>query len=60
MHQAFNTQNTVLRLFPAERALFRRERRGGAYRVLPYFLAKSLPDGVAIFVLPLLYSSLIY
>ena len=23
-------------------------RRGGAYRVLPYFLAKSLSDGVAI------------
>ena len=59
-NQAFNAQNTVLRLFPPERALFRRERRGGAYRVLPYFLAKSLSDGVAIFVLPMLYSSLIY
>ena len=30
-NQAFNAQNTVLRLFPPERALFRRERRGGAY-----------------------------
>ena len=60
INQAFNTQNTVLRLFPAERALFRRERRGGAYRVLPYFLAKSLSDGVAIFVLPMIYSSVIY
>ena len=60
IQQAFNTQSAVLRLFPAERALFRRERRGGAYRVLPYFLAKSLADGVAIFVLPVFYSSLIY
>ena len=52
IQQAFNTQSAVLRLFPAERALFRRERRGGAYRVLPYFLAKSLADGLTIFVLP--------
>ena len=39
INQAFNTQSSVIRLFPAERALFRRERKCGAYRVLPYFLA---------------------
>ena len=36
IQQAFNAQNTVLRLFPLERQLMLRERRCGSYRTLPY------------------------
>ena len=35
IQQSFNAQNTVLRIFPTERALMLRE-RGGTYRMLPY------------------------
>jgi len=60
IQQAFNAQNTVLRLFPRERSLMLRERRCGSYRMLPYFLAKSASDSVSIFVLPVIYAIIIY
>lgn len=60
IQQSFNAQNTVLRLFPSERALMQRERRSDTYHMLPYFLAKSLGDLVAVFVLPILYALIIY
>ena len=37
-----------------------RERRSDTYHVLPYFLAKSLGDLVAVFVLPIVYALIIY
>ena len=52
IQQAFNAQNTVLRLFPSERALLLRERKSAIYQMLPYFLAKSMGDLVAVVVLP--------
>jgi len=60
IQQAFNALTTVLRLFPAERDLMLRERRGGAYRMLPYFFAKSCSDTLAILVLPVVYACIIY
>jgi len=60
IQQSFNAQNTVLRLFPTERALMQRERGCGTYRMLPYFLAKSAGDLVAVFVLPVGYAVIIY
>ncbi|EOD40393.1 hypothetical protein EMIHUDRAFT_428787 [Emiliania huxleyi CCMP1516] len=60
IQQAFNAQNTVLRLFPLERQLMLRERRCGTYRMLPYFLARSAADSFAILVLPVLYAIIIY
>ena len=60
IQQSFNAQNTVLRIFPSERALMLRERGNGTYRMLPYFLAKSAGDLVAVFVLPVFYALIIY
>ena len=37
-----------------------RERANGTYRMLPYFLAKSAGDLVAVFVLPIAYAVIIY
>ena len=37
-----------------------RERRSGSYRMLPYFLARSAADTLAVLTLPVLYACIIY
>mmetsp|Transcript_8874 Transcript_8874/g.25789 ORF Transcript_8874/g.25789 Transcript_8874/m.25789 type:complete len:696 (-) Transcript_8874:191-2278(-) len=60
IQQSFNTMNGVLKVFPPERSLMLRERDAGAYRVLPYFLAKSSSDFSSLFFFPVMYAVAIY
>ena len=60
IQQSFSTMQAVIRVFPAERALLQRERSVGAYRMLPYFMAKSSSDLLATFLFPVCYATIIY
>ena len=60
IQQSFNSMNTVLRVFPPERQWMLRNRDGGVFQTLPYFLAKSCADLSSLFLWPIVYAVIIY
>lgn len=58
INQCFNTFSAVLPVYPQERRTFNRERKGGAYNTLSFFLAKLLVQ-IPLNVFPVLIFSLI-
>jgi len=60
VNQSFSTIFSVLNQFPVEKAVFMRERASKMYRVLPYYLMKSIVELPGQIFFPILTSVIIY
>mmetsp|Transcript_26006 Transcript_26006/g.66028 ORF Transcript_26006/g.66028 Transcript_26006/m.66028 type:complete len:645 (-) Transcript_26006:1612-3546(-) len=60
LQQSSNALNAVARLFPPEKHIVTRERATGSYRLLPYFLAKTIGDFMNTIAFPFVYYVLMY
>nr|QNH67901.1 ATP-binding cassette transporter subfamily G-like protein 2 [Brachionus rotundiformis] len=59
-NNGFATMFFVVNVFPLELPIFIREYQNGMYKVISYYLAKTLTDLPTFFVLPILFMSIAY
>lgn len=60
INNTFSYIFAVINTFPTEIPLFRREHFNGMYSTLAYYLSKNVAELPMYFVLPLIYSSIVY
>jgi ABC-type multidrug transport system ATPase subunit len=60
LNQTFSTLFPVLNVFPSEITVFKRERASRMYRVSTYYLSRNIADLPVQFILPIIFSSIVY
>jgi ABC-type multidrug transport system ATPase subunit/ABC-type multidrug transport system permease subunit len=60
MNQAYFSTMIILRLFPPEKSLMRRERSSNYYSLSSYFLSKIVVDGITAWISPIVFIIILY